>query len=368
MTDSTFSATRGDAQAIITAMKDLPGVEIETLSDPARLAPDVPVLVTPRGREVMGLKPFIDPFRTRPERREGMATLLDLTSLIDHVNRFKDDDSVVFANNRWRQPTPQEAARAEERNDPNGGWHTPSLTAVLDYHEALTLIDLQGEIVREVGAATALPRFGRHRAHYAFPLAPEFMAWMSQNGQAMTQADFAVFLEERALDIDPPPINDGWFTGQAPAPGDDASPEERKRFEFMDLLRTMTARLKGEWAGPEKMMDLSRGLKVNEANKVEGKTNVSSGTGALVFVNEHTDEVGEPLKVPNLFLISIPVFKNGPRYLIPVRLRYRLQSGRVIWFYDTYRHDRVFDHAFDEAISRVQGETGLRVLVGQPET
>jgi hypothetical protein len=129
----------------------------------------------------------------------------------------------------------------------------------------------------------------------------------------------------------------------------------------------MTKRLNGTWAGPEKMMDMSRGLRVNENNKVASTANLSNGTGSIVFESEHTNAAGEKVDVPNLFLIAIPIFKNGPRYMIPVRLRYRAKDGRITWFYDTYRHDKVFDLALDEALSKVRTETGLPVLVGIPE-
>lgn len=365
---TTLEATSGDTQAVIDAIKALHKPEQITLTDPAGLAPDVPIIVTPKGLQLHDIKSHLDAFRPRPERRKGKAVLLDIASFIAHVNRFKDEDSAVFADNTWRAPDPE---LRPARNDPNEGWKTPSLTGVLDYHEAVNAEameeDENGDLTIETrhnGAAN--PRFGTHRAHYDFPLSPEFKAWMAMNGQAMSQGNFAAFLEERALDIEPPPVNDGWFSGQAPAPGEDASPEERKRFEFMDLLHTMTSRLNGTWGGPERLMDLSRGLRVNENNKVASASNLNNGTGSIVFESEHTDEKGEKVDVPNLFLISIPIFKNGPKYLMPVRLRYRAK-GQVTWFYDTYRHDKVFDHAFDEAVTRVANETGLPVFIGQPE-
>lgn len=342
-----------------------------TAKDPRGTVAEVPFVVLPTGLKVHDLKPLLDAYRNNPEHRKGTAQLFDIDSFIAHVLRFKDEDSVVFADNTWKAPDPAESEQEKRRRaaEPNKGWKTPSFTAVLDYHQAVNVRLDGGDLVpvEQEAGVTPLPRFGKHRAHYAFPLADEFMAWMEMNGLPMGQGDFAAFLEERALDIDPPPVGDGWFNGEAPAPAADAPEADRKRYEFMNLLRTMTARLSGTWAGPERMMELSRGLKVNESNRVEAKANISSGTGGLVFMSEHTDDKGDVLQVPNLFLISIPVFKNGPKYLLPVRLRYRLQAGRVVWFYDTYRHDKTFDAAFDEACTRVRGETGLPLLVGTPE-
>jgi hypothetical protein len=344
-----------DVAAIIDHVKKFHGVEIGMIEDPEGNVPTVPVMVLPEGKRMSSLKGFIDEFRDRPERRKGKAELLDLDSFIGHINRFKDEDSVVFADNRWSAM--------------GGQWVTPTLTGVLDYHEAVNeyVPSEDGKSVDRNHIPDALPRFGEHRAFYSFPLSREFMAWMGGNGRGMNQGEFAAFLEEHALDVEPPPVNDKWFTGEAPAPKDDAPEADRKRYEFMSLLHTMTKRLNGTWAGPEKMMDMSRGLRVNENNKVASTANLSNGTGSIVFESEHTNAAGEKVDVPNLFLIAIPIFKNGPRYMIPVRLRYRAKDGRITWFYDTYRHDKVFDLALDEALSKVRTETGLPVLVGIPE-
>ena len=113
-------------------------------------------------------------------------------------------------------------------------------------------------------------------------------------------------------------------------------------------------------------MELSRGLQVYESSAVREVVNLSSGEGQISFQSEHTDQHGVPLKVPGLFLIAIPVFRNGPLYRIAARLRYRKNAGLVFW-YDLWRIDRTFDHAFDEALGRVRAETALPVMLGKPE-
>lgn len=361
-----------EAQAVADIVANLHGAQAIGIHDPRGIAPEVPILLTPKGLLFHSLKKTLDEYLPRPERRQGTAELLDLDSFVAHVNRFKDRDSVVFADNRWQAPAPATSDREKADRDrlPNKGWTTPKLLALLDYHEACNRPDADGLLLPVATAGEpgkqALPRFGQHRAAYEFPLSDEWMAWMEMNGQPMTQGDFAAFLEERALDLAPPPTLDGTFNGQAPDLPETASESERKRAEFMDALRTMTVRLNATWAGPERMMDLSRNLKITENNRVEAASNIANGTGALVYVSEHTDEKGEKVEVPGLFLISIPVFRGGPSYLIPVRLRYRAK-GTVVWFYDTYRHDKVFEHAFAEACARVRERTELPLLVGLPE-
>jgi hypothetical protein len=101
---------------------------------------------------------------------------------------------------------------------------------------------------------------------------------------------------------------------------------------------------------------------------VKQAQNLSSGEAQISYVTQHTDDDGKPLKVPSLFLIHIPVFRAGAPYEIAVRLRYRLKEGRITWFYELYRADKVFDHAFNEACANAAASTGLPVIVGSPET
>src|SRR3546814_16310007 len=79
----------------------------------------------------------------------------------------------------------------------------------------------------------------------------------------------------------------------------------------------------GRIAGPSRLMDLSVGLKVYEKANVSEAVNLASGEVQIQFTSEHVDGTGSPLKVPNLFLIAIPVFKNGQFYRLAARLRYR---------------------------------------------
>jgi len=251
-----------------------------------------------------------DQYRTNPLRRAGTATMLSLDSLIDHVNRFKDADTVVFAD--------------DSRS-------APSMTAVLDYHRA---------------GASGDPRFGKHRSLYAFPLSDEWKAWSKANAEVMSMADFAAFLEERIIDV--------LFV----EPGEDL-PE--------DVQRMLDALGSGAVASPNKLMELARGLQINESAVVQEAVNLQSGEATIRFQAEHTDQNGAPLKVPSIFLIGIPVFNNGPLYRLAARLRYRKNAGKIVFWYDLWRTDRTFDHAFTEAVQRVKIETELPVLIGKPE-
>jgi hypothetical protein len=295
------------------------------------------VIAVPKGFEIKSVKPLLDEYLTQPERRKGTATLQDLDSFIAHGNRFKGADSALFA--------------VADRQ-------APSIRCVFDYHPANDKHDDA--------------RHGEHQAVHKFPLSDEWKAWMKADGEVMEQVEFAAFLEERAIDIIAPPANllkldpgtgeiYGREVGEADAGGSfgPRTPDE----ELAHLVRL----LGGTIATPSRMVQLSRGLEVYEQARAKQDVNLSSGERTIAFSAEHLDGEGEKIAVPNLFLIAIPVFLNGPRYRMAVRLRYRLSGGTVKWFFEVYRHEQVFDHAFSEAAEKARLETGLPLFLGTPE-
>ncbi len=270
-----------------------------------------PFAMTPGGAQVIPAKAF-DDYRPQPVRRIGVAHLTSLDSIIAHALRFKDEDSAIFAN--------------DDRK-------APSLTVVLDYHR--------------IGADSD-PRFGQHRAHFAFPLSDEWTAWTEQDGQQMRMVEFAEFLEDRIIDV--------LYV----------IPEED---ELSDDLKKFINAGGGEAtiATPQRLVELARGLQVHESSAVREVRNLSTGEAQISFTSEHTDANGEPLRIPGLFLIGIPVFRNGPIYRIAARLRYRKTPTGVVFWYDLWRTDRVFDHAFKESCERAEVETELPLFFGKPE-
>lgn len=253
---------------------------------------------------------LFDEYRTEPKRRRGVATLLDLDSFIAHVNRFSDNDTVIFADNR------REA---------------PKLTAVLDYHRA--------------GAASD-PRFGNHRSTFAFPLSDEWKAWTGQDDTKMTMGDFARFLEDHIIDVLPIPM---------------ISLEGASKL-YVDTLGGM-----GKVADPSKLMQMASEFQVFENSVVKSAQSLNSGETAIEFASEHMDAQGQKLVVPTMFVLGIPVFKGEAPYQVIARLRYRKSGSQITFWYELWRTDLVFDHAFDESISKVKAGTNREVMVGFDE-
>lgn len=266
------------------------------------------VLILPEGRRAHDIKDHLDKYLTAPERRTGTANVTQLNSFIDHVNRFKDEDSAIFANNDMQNP---------------------SLTAIIDYHKKTYGGD---------------PRFCEHRTHYKFPLSKEFQAWLNADGSTFDQAEFAAFIEDRIADV-MHPTADG---------------EDEKLMELKTLLG-------GNFAGASTLVALSKNLQVTENAKVKSANNLSSGESSLVYETEHVDDTGAPIKVPNMFLIAIPLFVGGDYYRVAVRLRYRVRAGGIKWSYNLFRVENVFEDAFNGACKEAEEKTALPLFLGAPE-
>ncbi|HEV7717180.1 MAG TPA: DUF2303 family protein [Steroidobacteraceae bacterium] len=287
-----------NAQAIINTVRELVNADVIHLAD----APAV--LVLPAGKTAQSVKPFLDAYLKAPERKTGTAQLSTLDSFCQHVNRFSDEDSALFADDN---PT------------------SPRLVGVLNYHES------------KAGS----PRFGDHRASYTFPLSVEWLCWTRT--RPMNQAQFAEFIEDHIADVlDPSKI------------GEDT-------WAFCEQLEIVLAQ-------PSALMALSKGLSVYVDGKVTNNVNLADGTGSIAFSEEHKDAQGAPLKVPRGFAVGIPVFTGGERYALPMRLRYKVMGGKVTWELLPHRVQQAFRHAVTEACTKAAEATKLPLYYGTPET
>lgn len=103
------------------------------------------------------------------------------TSMVDYINRFKNEHTVLFADIK-----------------------TDTIVAVIDYHNAAVKTDVTAETEKaapDVGFVP--PRLALHRATLKLPKAVEWETWnnSSRNGRLSSHLDFATFIEENAQDI-----------------------------------------------------------------------------------------------------------------------------------------------------------------------
>lgn len=286
------------------------------------------LITVPKGKEVkdltMEVRRAAEYFK--PLRRTGTAKLTDLQSLILWANRFKGDSSVLYAKNNMQEP---------------------SLTCIADYH-------LEGPVDGTTIEPTA--RHCSHRAVYNFPLSDEWRAWMKVSGTPLEKDDMGEFIEQWAKDI------------MDPTPAILKGAEAEKNEPWENRLIATARQIEGRYGQLTQLLAMSRMFQVHETSNLTVKTNRDTGEQEVQFLNEHKTPDGKPLNVPNLIIITIPVFLGGAPYRMAVRFRYRKAGGSVKFILSIYNPERVFEAAFREATTQAEEATGLPLFLGSPES
>lgn len=259
------------------------------------------LVIAPQGMNIAHVKNFADKERTSPEVLRGTTALHTCDSFIEFANRYKSDNSAIFYSKKQQH-----------------------ITCVFDC------------------ATKEQTSFEQHKAVYAFPFSKELRAWSGNNGEKMSQLDFAMFIEQNVLDLAEPPAPDI----ESPA------------------LKEIRMRCGGLYAPVNKMVELSKGIAVRADERAVIKHDLNTGEATINFSSEHTDVNGKAVKVPNMFVIVIPVLEGGKAYQLPCRLRYRLNSGSVIWWYEVINLDKAIELAVNEELEAIKEKIGLPVYYG----
>lgn len=326
-------ATQAEAiKELVALASQARGLEITTIANVAEvdgLPVQIPVGIrhgtTP---EVVDLSRLFEAWRDRPATKRGTATALTLKSFVDLTNRHKTPHSVIFADTDWRKP---------------------SLLAVIDYHEK-GATPVEGEIgevaagtdpIGEI-AGTYAPRPDnlKHRIAYAYPLSDTWKAWIAQNGEMMSQGDFAAWIEDHIADL--------------------SSPEDAEKIWLERDLQTTVAT-------PSALIQISRGLQINVEAKVKNVVTLQSGAAQIAFEENHLGNDGKPLTIPGAFLLQVAPFFGGDVVRVPVRLRYRVMGGVTKWFFSMHRPDIYITQRLKDDIFYVARDTALPVYEGTPE-
>lgn len=168
-----------------------------------------------------------------------------------------------------------------------------------------------------------------HRAVFEPDMSAEWKAWREQDTKGMGQLEFAEWIEEHEKDI-------------ASTTGYPSS---------LDMLKMATE------------------FQANSEKTFKSKIRTQSGGVALQFVDTDDAATVEQMRLFEKFCIGIPVFWTMPiegaplkAWTIEARLKYQVQSGRVLFRYVLMRPDLVHEQAALQLINTVRygiGETPL---------
>lgn len=181
---------------------------------------------------------------------------------------------------------------------------THSAAAVLDYHED-----------GPDGSAS----WRDHKATLRLKLAPEWLTWTGADKRNFGQVDFAEFLEQNLIDIAEP-----------------------------DAAKLQEAVLK---------------IQVNRSVRVSSATSLETGEIAFTYEDQENKTKGNA-KLPRALVLGLPVYKHGAKYRVDARLSYRLNDGKLTFFYVLQRPDKIAEAAFDGVLGEMTTAFGTRPYIG----
>jgi uncharacterized protein YfdQ (DUF2303 family) len=181
------------------------------------------------------------------------------------------------------------------------------VVGVLDYH----------------GIGENSPRWGQHRVALTLRDSEEWKRWTACNGKKLGQMEFAEFIEDNTPDITTPPAA-----------------------EMLEVARTLHAKTDVDFSSAIRTSNGSVQLKYSE--QVKG----TYGSGNV--------------DIPEQFRIFIPIFVGTARVGVTARLRYRLNSGKLTFWYDLLRADVERREAFLKVLEDIQEGVTTKIINGSP--
>lgn len=163
-----------------------------------------------------------------------------------------------------------------------------------------------------------------HRAEFKAEYTPEFDNWLRNNRQTKEQGAFAEFIEDNFADL----------------AGDDAQ-------TLLDVATTIQAKTNINFGSAKRLQN---------------------GQVQLTYTEDIDARAGAAgaLEIPKEFTLGLRIFKNGDGYKLRARLKYRLASGSVKFWYELDRPERSVEDAFAGYVETLRDKSGYQVLIGTP--
>lgn len=177
-------------------------------------------------------------------------------------------------------------------------------TAVFDYH-----CGIEGAM------------WGENRAALKLTKSAEWLKWLKHNGHRFNQIEFAEFIETASVDI-----------------------VEPNAAQMIEIAHTIEAK-----------------------KKVDFKSSVRLPNGEVQFTfNEIIDGMAGAsgtLQIPEKFTLALRVYQGTEKYKVECWLRYRINEGKLVFFYQIIRPERIQEDAFDQVVTMIREKSEAPVYV-----
>lgn len=264
------------------------------------------------------------------------ATLNELAAAVTVVHEEKNYRHAIVPNGFKLENISQATERAQDAPyRKTGTLKLKSIESLLNYTAAQKESngsDATGIIYADPDSRTitavlndnkgSTPGWRDHRAEFKAEFTPEFANWFKTNSTPMGQTEFAEFIEDNIVDI----------AGEYGT-------------TLLEIATTIQATTGINFSSAKRLQ--------NGQVQMQYTENIDTRAGA-----------SGSLEIPKEFTLGLRIFKNGAGYKIKARLKYRLASGAVKFWYELDRPERSIEDAFNDYVKTVTEQSGYTVLLG----
>lgn len=113
------------------------------------------------------------------------------------------------------------------------------------------------------------------------------------------------------------------------------------------------------------VLEVSRSLQAVKNVSFNSAIRLADGSQQLAYSETVDGSTSKgSVKVPETFVLGIPVFFGGASYEVTAKLRYRIADGKLLMWFDLYRPEHIEQDAFGEIGKEVETSTGTKVWMG----
>lgn len=181
-------------------------------------------------------------------------------------------------------------------------------------------------IINDHGETEDEPAWRDHKAMYQPEFSEEWKRWTTLNKEPFSQALFAAFIEENLKDI---------------------------------------VSVDGSPSGSQ-MLAMAINFEANQDMKFKSAIRLQSGGVNMSFIQTDDAQTIAQMEMFDRFTLGMPVFWGGDAYPVSARLRYRQREGKLTFYYELIRQDKVLEAATQTIIKTIRETTGNPFFFGDP--
>lgn len=181
-------------------------------------------------------------------------------------------------------------------------------------------------ILNDHGETDDAPAWRDHQAKFTPEFSEEWKRWTKSNKNPFSQAEFAAFIEENLKDI---------------------------------------ASREGSPSGSQ-MLEMALSFEANQDMRFKSAIRLQSGGVNMSFIQTDDAQTVAQMQMFDRFTLGMPVFWGGDAYPLEARLRYRQREGKLTFYYELIRQDKVLEAATQTIITTIRETTGNPFFFGDP--